>query len=135
LRASSVYPLYHRHLRNAVRHLRRLDGTPGAGDFFIGFPYALTCGSVAARQTAIVASCLFAPFPGSATANTAATGSFTIPLMIKSGYPTGGRGRAIEPPPRPAACSCLPLGRRADSLCRISSGALCVDHQGRLCSR
>lgn len=69
----------------------------GAGDFFIGLPYAMTCGRVGGpAKTAVVASCLFGSISGSATANTAATGSFTIPLMIKSGYPKEVAG-AIEP--------------------------------------
>ncbi|MDR1827606.1 MAG: TRAP transporter fused permease subunit [Methylobacteriaceae bacterium] len=69
----------------------------GAGDFFINMPYALTCGLRGGpAKTAVVASGLFGSISGSATANTAATGAFTIPLMIKTGYPKEVAG-AIEP--------------------------------------
>lgn len=69
----------------------------GAGDFFIGLPYALTCGRVGGpAKTAVLASALFGSISGSATANTAATGSFTIPMMKKTGYPPEIAG-AIEP--------------------------------------
>jgi TRAP transporter 4TM/12TM fusion protein len=69
----------------------------GAGEFFINLPYALTCGLRGGpAKTAVVASALFGSISGSATANTAATGAFTIPLMIKSGYPREIAG-AIEP--------------------------------------
>lgn len=69
----------------------------GAGDFFINFPYALTCGLRGGpAKTAVLASALMGSISGSATANTAATGAFTIPLMIKTGYPKEVAG-AIEP--------------------------------------
>lgn len=69
----------------------------GASDFFIGLPYALTCGMVGGPgKTAVLASGLFGSISGSATANTAATGAFTIPLMIKAGYRKEVAG-AIEP--------------------------------------
>lgn len=69
----------------------------GADIFFIQFPYALTAGLRGGpAKTAVVASGLFGSISGSATANTAATGSFTIPLMIKTGYPREIAG-AIEP--------------------------------------
>lgn len=69
----------------------------GAADFFIGLPYALTCGMVGGPgKTAVLASCLFGSISGSATANTAATGAFTIPLMKKAGYKPEVAG-AIEP--------------------------------------
>lgn len=69
----------------------------GAGDFFVEFPYALTArfrGGPA--KAAVVASGLFGMISGSATANTAATGAFTIPLMKRVGYPPHIAG-AIEP--------------------------------------
>jgi TRAP transporter 4TM/12TM fusion protein len=59
----------------------------GAGTFFIDFPLALLGryrGGPA--KAAVSASCLFGMISGSATANTVATGTFTIPLMKKSGY-------------------------------------------------
>lgn len=69
----------------------------GASEFFIGLPYALTCGMVGGPgKTAVLASCLFGSISGSATANTAATGAFTIPLMKKAGYKPEVAG-AIEP--------------------------------------
>jgi TRAP transporter 4TM/12TM fusion protein len=69
----------------------------GAGEFFINLPYAITCGLRGGpAKTAVLASCLFGSISGSATANTAATGSFTIPLMIKTGYKREVAG-AIEP--------------------------------------
>ena len=69
----------------------------GASDFFIGLPYALTCGQVGGPgKTAVLASCLFGSISGSATANTAATGAFTISLMKKAGYRPEVAG-AIEP--------------------------------------
>lgn len=69
----------------------------GAGEFFVEFPYALTAryrGGPA--KAAVVASGLFGMISGSATANTAATGAFTIPLMKRVGYPPHIAG-AIEP--------------------------------------
>ena len=59
----------------------------GAGTFFIDFPLALLGryrGGPA--KAAVAASCLFGMISGSATANTVATGTFTIPLMKRSGY-------------------------------------------------
>ncbi|MBI3937858.1 MAG: TRAP transporter fused permease subunit [Betaproteobacteria bacterium] len=59
----------------------------GAGAFFIDLPIALLArfrGGPA--KAAVAASCLFGMISGSATANTVATGAFTIPLMKKTGY-------------------------------------------------
>lgn len=59
----------------------------GAGEFFVKFPYALTAGFRGGpAKTAVVASGMMGMISGSATANTVATGTFTIPLMIKAGY-------------------------------------------------
>jgi TRAP transporter 4TM/12TM fusion protein len=69
----------------------------GAGTFFIDFPIALMSrfrGGPA--KAAVVASCFFGMISGSATANTVATGTFTIPLMKKTGYKPEVAG-AIEP--------------------------------------
>jgi TRAP transporter 4TM/12TM fusion protein len=69
----------------------------GAGTFFIDFPIALMSrfrGGPA--KAAVVASCFFGMISGSATANTVATGTFTIPLMKKTGYRPEVAG-AIEP--------------------------------------
>lgn len=69
----------------------------GAGEFFVEFPYALTCGMKAGpAKAAVVASGLFGMISGSATANTTATGAFTIPLMKRAGYKPHVAG-AIEP--------------------------------------
>ncbi|SLN41963.1 TRAP transporter permease [Oceanibacterium hippocampi] len=59
----------------------------GAGAFYIDLPMALTGrfrGGPA--KAAVLASGFFGMISGSATANTVATGTFTIPLMKKSGY-------------------------------------------------
>lgn len=68
----------------------------GAGEFFIGLPIALLAryrGGPA--KAAVVSSCLFGMISGSATANTVATGAFTIPMMKRSGYKPATAG-AIE---------------------------------------
>ena len=59
----------------------------GAGDFFIKLAYALL-GQVRGGpgKIAVLASSLFAMLSGSAMANVAGTGQFTIPLMKKYGY-------------------------------------------------
>ncbi|OGL59572.1 MAG: hypothetical protein A3I72_03520 [Candidatus Tectomicrobia bacterium RIFCSPLOWO2_02_FULL_70_19] len=59
----------------------------GAGDFFISISYSLAGrfrGGPA--KTAVVASALMGTISGSAVANVVGTGTFTIPLMIKTGY-------------------------------------------------
>ncbi len=59
----------------------------GAGAFFIDLPIALMAryrGGPA--KAAVIASCMFGMISGSATANAVATGSFTIPLMKRTGY-------------------------------------------------
>lgn len=59
----------------------------GAGEFFVKFPYALTAGLRGGpAKAAVVASGMMGMISGSATANTVATGTFTIPLMKKAGY-------------------------------------------------
>ena len=69
----------------------------GAGQFFVEFPYALTAGFRGGpAKAAVLASSLFGMISGSATANTVATGSFTIPLMKRAGYKPHVAG-AIEP--------------------------------------
>lgn len=70
--------------------------TFGAGAFFIGLPIALMAqfrGGPA--KAAVVSSGLFGMISGSATANTVATGTFTIPMMKRAGYPAATAG-AIE---------------------------------------
>lgn len=69
----------------------------GAGAFFIDLPIALTSRfRGGAAKAAVVASAFFGMISGSATANTVATGTFTIPLMKKVGYKPEVAG-AIEP--------------------------------------
>ncbi|MCP8615917.1 TRAP transporter permease [Salirhabdus salicampi] len=69
----------------------------GAGEFFVRFPYALTAGFRGGpAKSAVVASGMLGMISGSATANTVASGTFTIPLMKKAGYRAHVAG-AIEP--------------------------------------
>jgi TRAP transporter 4TM/12TM fusion protein len=60
----------------------------GGGDFFVRFAHALT-GRMRGgpAKTAVIASALMGSISGSATANVVTTGSFTIPMMKKAGYP------------------------------------------------
>ena len=59
----------------------------GAGDLFIGLSLALFGKLVGGpAKMAVVSSALFGTISGSSVANVAATGSFTIPLMKKTGY-------------------------------------------------
>jgi TRAP transporter 4TM/12TM fusion protein len=63
-----------------------LDKT-GAGNFFINLSYSITGQfSGGPAKTAVVASGFMGSVAGSAVANVVATGSFTIPMMIKIGY-------------------------------------------------
>lgn len=57
------------------------------GQFFLDLALSLTGKKVGGpAKTAVVASAFMGTISGSSIANTVATGSFTIPLMIKSGY-------------------------------------------------
>ncbi len=68
----------------------------GLGDFFIRFATSLTGGIRGGPpQVAVIASCLFGSISGSAVANIVATGSFTIPMMKRLGYPPAMAG-AVE---------------------------------------
>lgn len=59
----------------------------GAGMFFINLSKALVGRFVGgAAQAAVISSGLIGSIMGSSTANTAVTGSITIPLMINNGY-------------------------------------------------
>ena len=82
--------------------------TSGAGDYFIKLAFAVF-GHVRGGpgKIAVVASTLFGMVSGSAMANVAGTGQFTIPLMKKYGYPahfaggveaTASAGGQIMPP-------------------------------------
>lgn len=69
----------------------------GAGDFFVRLPFALTAGYRGGpAKAAVLGSGMMGMISGSATANTVATGTFTIPLMIRAGYKPHVAG-AIEP--------------------------------------
>lgn len=60
----------------------------GGGEFFIKFAYLLTGNKVGGpAKTAVVASSLMGNISGSAAANVMVTGTFTIPLMKRAGYP------------------------------------------------
>lgn len=69
----------------------------GAGSLLIELPFAL-CGRFRGGPgiASVAGSTLFGMISGSATANTAATGAFTIPIMKRAGYPPHVAG-AIEP--------------------------------------
>lgn len=60
----------------------------GGGDFFVQMAYTFT-GRMRGgpAKTAVLASGLMGSISGSATANVVTTGSFTIPMMKKTGYP------------------------------------------------
>ena len=60
----------------------------GGGEFLVKFAYAVT-GPLRGgpAKTAVLASALFGTISGSATANVLGTGTFTIPMMKKVGYP------------------------------------------------
>ncbi len=63
-----------------------LDATKGS-TFFMDISFALTGKSKGGpAKAAVVSSCLVGMISGSASANVAATGVFTIPLMMKCGY-------------------------------------------------
>lgn len=68
----------------------------GGGDFFINIAHALTGNfSGGPAKTAVVASGFMGSVSGSAVGNVVATGSFTIPMMKRVGYPPHVAG-AIE---------------------------------------
>ncbi len=59
----------------------------GVGRFFIELPYGLLGRSPGgSAKVAVAASALLGSVTGSPTANTVATGTFTIPLMTRTGY-------------------------------------------------
>lgn len=65
----------------------------GAGQLFMDFALALT-GSTAGgpAKVAVVTSSLFGTVSGSAVANVMTTGTFTIPMMMRTGYRPGFAG-------------------------------------------
>ncbi len=59
----------------------------GVGEFFIRFANSLVGGlRGGSAKTSLIASSLIGSVMGNSTANVVVTGSFTIPLMIKSGF-------------------------------------------------
>ncbi len=59
----------------------------GAGEFFVELPYLITYKTKgAAAKSAVIASGFMGSISGSAVANVMTTGTFTIPLIKKSGY-------------------------------------------------
>lgn len=59
----------------------------GAGQLFMDFALALTGASAGGpAKVAVVTSSLFGTVSGSAVANVMTTGTFTIPMMIRTGY-------------------------------------------------
>lgn len=72
-----------------------LDATRG-GDLFMDISFALTGRKIGGpAKAAVVSSALVGCISGSASANVATTGVFTIPLMKKAGYPAHYAG-AVE---------------------------------------
>ncbi|MEJ5183843.1 MAG: TRAP transporter permease [Rectinemataceae bacterium] len=68
----------------------------GVGDFFMRFAQAFTGTQPGGPALiAVTSSCLFGSISGSAVANVYSTGSFTIPLMKRIGYPAHFAG-AVE---------------------------------------
>jgi len=59
----------------------------GAGKFFTDIAFSLTGWAIGGpAKAAVVSSCFFGMISGSSVANTVTTGSFTIPLMKRTGY-------------------------------------------------
>ncbi len=70
--------------------------TTGGGNFFIDLAHALTGRfSGGAAKTSVIASGFMGSISGSAVGNVVATGSFTIPMMKRLGYPAHVAG-AVE---------------------------------------
>jgi TRAP transporter 4TM/12TM fusion protein len=68
----------------------------GAGKFFTDLAFSLTGWTRGGpAKAAVTSSCFFGMISGSSVANTVTTGSFTIPLMKKTGYPAHFAG-AVE---------------------------------------
>lgn len=60
----------------------------GAGKFFTDLAFSLTGWARGGpAKAAVISSCFFGMISGSSVANTVTTGTFTIPLMKKMGYP------------------------------------------------
>lgn len=81
----------------------------GAGQFFIDLPYSLVGRlSSGPAMTAVVASTMMGSIVGSPVANVVATGTFTIPLMKKSGYSSEDAG-AVETVASSGSCFMPPV--------------------------
>jgi TRAP transporter 4TM/12TM fusion protein len=60
----------------------------GAGKFFTDLAFSLTGWARGGpAKAAVISSCFFGMISGSSVANTVTTGTFTIPLMKRTGYP------------------------------------------------
>ena len=60
----------------------------GCGQFFVDLAQSITGGRRGGcAQSAVVSSCFFGMISGSSISNVATTGSFTIPMMKRRGYP------------------------------------------------
>ena len=71
----------------------------GAGNYFIKIAFALL-GHLRGgpAKAAVVASAMSGLYSGSSIANTVTTGTFTIPLMKRTGFSPEKRGRSRSPP-------------------------------------
>ena len=91
----------------------------GAGNFFSDMAFSLTGGMTGGpAKGAALASALYGTLSGSTAANVVTTGSFTIPLMIKSGFrpqfaasveAIASNGGQIMPPIMGAAAFIIPM--------------------------
>ena len=105
----------------------------GAGQFFIDIAYAVTGKAKGGpAKMAVVASGLMGMISGSSTANVVSTGTYTIPLMKKTGYrpafagaveAAASTGGQIMPPVMGAAAFLLAeyVGMNYISLCAIAA--------------
>jgi len=104
----------------------------GVGDFFMDFSQSIAGKMIGGRaQVAVISSALFGTVSGSATANVATTGSFTIPLMKSAGYKpdfaaaveaVASTGGQIMPPVMGAGAFIMAemLGVRYFSICKAA---------------
>ena len=64
----------------------RSSPAPGQGSSSSTSPWPLPAASAAVRPMAVIGSALFGTISGNSAANVVASGTFTIPMMIKVGY-------------------------------------------------
>lgn len=105
----------------------------GVGEFFMEFSQAIAGRMIGGRaQVAVISSALFGTISGSATANVATTGSFTIPLIKSSGYKpefagaveaVASTGGQIMPPVMGAGAFIMAemLGMRYFAICKAAA--------------